>query len=403
MILKHKDHIQSAIDCLGSLAKQTDGDARTANNLRRELASLRGGEKGERECAFHLDGVVKDHPYRVLIHDLRIEHNGEVAQFDHLLINSKMEIWILESKSYLNGFRISDHGEFEYWYANHYHGMASPIEQVKRQARILEKVFAAHDLAPKRLGFTLHPIIKTAILVDPKMRVIRPDPKSFNTDMVIKADAFFTRYEEMNERTSVLAVIGSLAKLVKKDAIIELGQRLVALHRPHQVDYRAKFGIPGVCAEAVTAPNAAQSNAQTTAPPTPVLAASAAPTCPLCRATMVLRSAKRGANAGTNFWGCSRYPTCRGMAAAEPTASSTVASEPPHAAPVAKKPSPSITTPEPAQASRSNAPVDCPRCGKAMVLRIAKQGGNQFWGCPAFPKCRAMAPLAPEDSDPAAV
>ncbi len=37
------------------------------------------GEKGERECAFHLDGVVKDHPNRILIHDLRIGHEGEVA------------------------------------------------------------------------------------------------------------------------------------------------------------------------------------------------------------------------------------------------------------------------------------------------------------------------------------
>jgi len=27
---------------------------------------------------------------------------------------------------------------------------------------------------------------------------------------------------------------------------------------------------------------------------------------------MVLRTSKRGANAGTQFWGCSTYPTCQG-------------------------------------------------------------------------------------------
>ncbi|GAA5217196.1 NERD domain-containing protein [Corallincola platygyrae] len=35
----------------------------------------------------------------------------------------------------------------------------------------------------------------------------------------------------------------------------------------------------------------------------------------------------------------------------------------------------------------------CPRCGSAMVLRKAKRGanaGNEFWGCSAFPKCRAV-------------
>lgn len=36
------------------------------------------------------------------------------------------------------------------------------------------------------------------------------------------------------------------------------------------------------------------------------------PSCPVCGASMVLRTAKRGANAGGQFWGCSSYPDCRG-------------------------------------------------------------------------------------------
>ena len=35
--------------------------------------------------------------------------------------------------------------------------------------------------------------------------------------------------------------------------------------------------------------------------------------CPTCKAPMVKRTAKRGANAGNTFWGCSAYPTCRGV------------------------------------------------------------------------------------------
>ncbi|MGM0783758.1 MAG: NERD domain-containing protein [Pseudomonadota bacterium] len=34
-------------------------------------------------------------------------------------------------------------------------------------------------------------------------------------------------------------------------------------------------------------------------------------TCPKCGSDMVLRTAKRGANAGNRFWGCSAYPKCR--------------------------------------------------------------------------------------------
>lgn len=35
------------------------------------------------------------------------------------------------------------------------------------------------------------------------------------------------------------------------------------------------------------------------------------PTCPRCGGVMVLRQARRGANAGNQFWGCSGYPGCR--------------------------------------------------------------------------------------------
>lgn len=37
------------------------------------------------------------------------------------------------------------------------------------------------------------------------------------------------------------------------------------------------------------------------------------PVCPTCGAAMKLRTAKQGANAGGQFWGCSRYPACRGI------------------------------------------------------------------------------------------
>ncbi|MCB1070238.1 MAG: NERD domain-containing protein [Kiritimatiellae bacterium] len=41
---------------------------------------------------------------------------------------------------------------------------------------------------------------------------------------------------------------------------------------------------------------------------------SAHPTCPHCNRPLVLRTAKRGDNAGQQFWGCSGYPSCRYMA-----------------------------------------------------------------------------------------
>ncbi|TDP63244.1 restriction endonuclease [Roseateles toxinivorans] len=43
-----------------------------------------------------------------------------------------------------------------------------------------------------------------------------------------------------------------------------------------------------------------------------VVPGSGQPKCPLCQSAMVKRTARKGANAGAQFWGCNGYPTCRG-------------------------------------------------------------------------------------------
>lgn len=51
------------------------------------------------------------------------------------------------------------------------------------------------------------------------------------------------------------------------------------------------------------------------AAPSATAPAAAAPSCPICTKAMVRRTAKRGANAGSGFWGCSGYPSCKGTRA----------------------------------------------------------------------------------------
>ncbi len=47
-------------------------------------------------------------------------------------------------------------------------------------------------------------------------------------------------------------------------------------------------------------------------------------------------------------------------------------------------------------ATDSSPSPSCPRCGKLMVVRTARQGanaGSQFWGCSAYPECNGTRPL----------
>ncbi|MGJ7565262.1 restriction endonuclease [Variovorax sp. GB1R11] len=49
------------------------------------------------------------------------------------------------------------------------------------------------------------------------------------------------------------------------------------------------------------------------APPSPPGVSTSTAACPACGSGMVKRTAKKGANAGGQFWGCSQYPSCRGV------------------------------------------------------------------------------------------
>lgn len=51
-------------------------------------------------------------------------------------------------------------------------------------------------------------------------------------------------------------------------------------------------------------------------PPPAVRASATDPRCPACGSEMVLRRAKTGSLAGRSFWGCSRFPACRGTRSA---------------------------------------------------------------------------------------
>jgi restriction system protein len=53
--------------------------------------------------------------------------------------------------------------------------------------------------------------------------------------------------------------------------------------------------------------------APSTARPVETPQATGTPSCPVCSRAMTMRTAKRGANAGGTFWGCTSYPACRGV------------------------------------------------------------------------------------------
>ena len=210
--------------------------------IEQELRVVQAGVKGEQEAAYLIDFHFKDRESWVVIHDLRLEIDGRVAQIDHLLLHRCLDCYVLETKHFSSGMKITEDGEFLRWnhYKKTYEGMASPLAQNDRHVAVLRDAFDRIEM-PTRLGVRLSPVFYPFVLVSPTARVDRP--RKFDSSRIIKADALRDTINGLIDKTSVLNAIGSAARLVSVETLQEIGKQLVALHKPAAFDVAARFGI----------------------------------------------------------------------------------------------------------------------------------------------------------------
>lgn len=238
MILKQKDSRDDDIKELKRLLglKLT---AKQRSQVERELKCLQSGERNEKNSAYYLDFSYKNSKNWAVIHDLRIEHRGLVAQIDHLLINRFLDVFVLESKNFYYGIKITPEGEFLVWSGKEYQAIESPIEQNNRHVKALQMSVTDRNLGPQRLGFAIPIAYKNVVLLSPTSKIIRPDSAPFDLSSVQKADAFISALEKIMDNKSIIAA----PKIIGSDTLQEFAEKLVRLHRPASFDYAAKFGI----------------------------------------------------------------------------------------------------------------------------------------------------------------
>lgn len=240
MLIKQADDKSAQIEMLERLLAQATNIQR--KSIKEELRKLRAGIKAENDAAYQIDFFFRDTRNWAVIHDLRIEVNDRVAQIDHLLISRLLEIYVLETKSFHAGVKITDDGEFLRWsdYKKTYEGMPSPIAQNERHVRVLKELLKQIPL-PTRMGFRLEPTIIPLVLVSPHSRIDRP--RNFDTSCVIKADALERTVMRDLDEKSTLSALASAAKLVSSETLEELARTIAAQHKPASFDYAARFGI----------------------------------------------------------------------------------------------------------------------------------------------------------------
>ena len=244
MIIKKRDSKQAEIDELTTLLSVPLPENENKKFLiERELRFIKSGDRGEKDAAYFIDFHFASSKRWAVIHDLRLEYRDKVAQIDHLLINRFFDIYVLESKNFSYGLKITDTGDFLVNNGKNYIAIESPIEQNKRHEIVLEQVIKKYDIMPKRFGITLTPSFYSYILVSPKSRVVRPERSRFDTSMVIKTDTLRSAIDKRVDKMNSISVLTTAAKISSFEVVVEVAKRLAALHRPFKTDYRKRFGI----------------------------------------------------------------------------------------------------------------------------------------------------------------
>lgn len=367
MIIKNKDNRQDDIDYLSDLLeREIPDDKKTL--VDRELKCLYSGVKGEETPVGYLDSEFNNSKNWALIHDLRIEHNGDTCQIDHILIGRMLDIYVIESKNFTYDLSISDEGDFSYIYNNTPYSISSPIAQNERNIKILEKLFADNNLFPRRLGVILKPNYRNIVLVSSQSNLTKPKKGFYDCTAVMKTDKFSERFTGDLDSDDVLSDFSNISKVISQESLMKFAGDLAGQHKRLDIDYAEKIGL-----KATTESEVAQSDEENS------------PECPVCGKAMVLREARKGKTEGKKFWGCTQFPKCRGVVELEqemPVDESNSEAEPLSSEPLC---------PEPV----CPAPL-CPGCNGEMVKRISKKGknaGKEFWGCKDFPNCRGVVSI----------
>ena len=199
MLIKSADDKSKRLALLQDLQQSPVLDARQKDWLREQLRRGKTGMEGERDAAFYLDGHYKDAQNNVVLHDLRLQIDGEVAQIDHLVINRTGYVVLIETKNFSGDLEVNAHGEFTVRYGSVRYGIPSPYEQSRRHARILGKLLERLEIGTRTDKL---PEFHNVVMMHPKAIIQRPDPKVFDTSFLIKADQFPAWHEKLVNGTS---------------------------------------------------------------------------------------------------------------------------------------------------------------------------------------------------------
>jgi ssDNA-binding Zn-finger/Zn-ribbon topoisomerase 1 len=346
---------------------------------------IKAGEAAEKQMAFYLNRAFRKNDDCFVINDLRIIHDEDVAQIDHLIV-SKFGLFIIESKSIHGTISINRHGEWKRTYGTEVSGIPSPVIQAREQGKILKEMLRENaELTLGKVlfgkiqkGYGYCPVIVYVAISD--SGIIERDmeiPELFKADTV--STAISNQLNEYSRKTNIFAPQNILSIDVpwamSKQEAQATAEFLLSRDTPLRESNISKAATKGTSMQSE---------------PSISFVPKVGASCPVCgKEKLVRKSINRSDGTETDFLACQGYPNnCKAIFPLVALAQQTT----PKYASEAVKPNT-----ETIDGAGAGAGAVCPKCGVGKkVRRKGKNGKPDFFGCSNYgkTKCGYMEVIA---------
>ena len=299
IILKESSDAKAYLPQLEELQKGVPSGSELAKKIDKEIAITKAGIIGEDAILFELKNSGMD---LVVLHDIYIEtQDGRGAQVDFVVITPYVRVFI-ECKNLFGDIEINDRGDFirtmTYGGRKVKEGIYSPITQNERHLAVFKDIQLSEHGMVGRASINMYFSEynrSLVVLANPKTIVNdRYAPKSVK-DQVIRADQLI----------SILKSMKSSVKYSKKE-MLSNGEGMLARNIDNRKEYIQKFmELKEQVMETSFEPEPAKDIQR------PAGKEAGVQICPWCGKELVIRTAKKGSNAGKQFYGCIGFPKCR--------------------------------------------------------------------------------------------
>lgn len=282
VFLKESSSAKDQLTALQVLRGQSSGEL--LKKIEQEIKIVEAGIYGEEQIMFELKN---SHMPMAVLHDLFLEADGFTAQIDYLIV-TRGKIFIIECKNLIGNVEIDNQGSFirTISYGKFYRkeGIYSPITQNQRHMELIKKIIldARKNAVTRKIAERVfeESFCSLVVLANPKTVLNAKYARKEIKNQVIRSDqlvAFMRRANTGVPETS-------------EKNMLDTAESWLRCGKENPVDYLEKYKK-----DLITGPESKQ-----------IL-------CPKCGSVMIKRVASKGVNAGREFYGCSRFPKCRGI------------------------------------------------------------------------------------------